>query len=361
MSQYSQYSTQAADWRGQLRRNTTRTYYVMAIFLALYIFVGLLIDVFIHHTGVTQMVAQQYPSQAQMTPWQIFIELIHFRIIPYATIIMLGVAVISIFITFAMYDRIMLMGTQAVEVKANSTDIAAQQLYNVVEEMKVAAGMRYMPKIFVINADYMNAFASGYSEKSAMIAVTQGMLKKLDRSELQAVVAHELSHIRHGDIKLTLAASVLSNLMLMAIDVLFYGVLFGGSRRGSGEGRGGNWLFIVIMIVRFVLPIITILLMLYLSRTREYMADAGSVELQRDNEPLIRALSKINDDHAQNAAQFQQQYKATAHEQVRRESYIFDPTRAGFKGSGGMNDWFSTHPSIKKRLQALGVKNFKDK
>lgn len=357
MTQYSQYAAQAADWRGQLRKNTQRTYVVMALFLALYIIVGLLIDLFIHHTGMAQLATQSYPSQAYAPLSEVLWALVTFQIIPWATIIMLGIAVISLWVTYSLYDKLMLMGTQYVEISENTQDFDGKQLYNIVEEMKVAAGMRYMPKVFIIEADYMNAFASGYSEKSAMVAVTRGLMKKLDRAELQAVMAHELSHIRHGDIKLNLTACVLSNLMLMAIDMLFYGVLFGGgNRRGNDERGGGNWLVLVIILVRFILPIITVILMLYLSRTREYMADAGSVELMRDNDPMVRALIKIDQDYQNNAQAYQAQFSHTAHENVRRESYIYDPSKLGFKGAGGVNDWFSTHPSIKKRLQALGVK-----
>lgn len=356
MTVYSQYASQAADWRGQLRKNSQRTTMVILIFVLLYVFVGLLIDLFFHHTGMVQLAQQQYPTQAYVPLGQVFLDLITFKIIPWATLIMLAVAVISLLITYSLYDRLMLMGTEYVEITEQTTDYDGKQLYHVVEEMKVAAGMRYMPKVFIIEADYMNAFASGYSEKSAMVAITRGLMKKLDRAELQAVMAHELSHIRHGDIKLTLTASVLSNLMLMAIDMLFYGVLFGGGRRGNDREGGGNFLVLVIVVLRFILPIITVILMLYLSRTREYMADAGSVELMRDNDPMVRALIKIDQDHQQNAARYQAQYASTPHEAVRRESYIFDPTRAGFKGAGGLNDFFSTHPSMKKRLSALGVK-----
>src|SRR5436189_6418504 len=101
--------------------------------------------------------------------------------------------------------------------------------------MKIAAGLQYMPRVFIIEADYMNAFASGYSEKSAMVAITRGLMEKLNRSELQAVMAHELSHIRHNDIKLKLMASVLANLMIMELDIFFYNAIF--SRRNNDERR----------------------------------------------------------------------------------------------------------------------------
>jgi len=152
-----------------------------------------------------------------------------------------------------------------------------------------------MPKVYLIEADYMNAFASGYSEKSAMVAITRGLIQKLNRAELQAVMAHELSHVRHMDIKLTLMASVLANLILIVLDIVFYNAIF--SRRSSDENRSGNALLTAIIILRYLLPVINILLLLYLSRTREYMADAGCVQLTRDNQALATALLKINSDH----------------------------------------------------------------
>src|SRR5205814_6321184 len=127
-----------------------------------------------------------------------------------------------------------------------------QQLYNIVEEMKIAAGLNYMPKVFIIEADYMNAFASGYSEKSAMVAITRGLMEKLNRSEIQAVMAHELSHIRHLDIKLTLMASVLANLIIMVLDIFFYTALFSNRR---DDNRSRNGLFIIIILLRYLLPI----------------------------------------------------------------------------------------------------------
>ena len=121
----------------------------------------------------------------------------------------------------------MLLGTDYHEITPTTArNLSDKQLYNIVEELKIAAGLQYMPKIYLIEADYMNAFASGYSEKSAMVAITRGLMAKLDRSELQAVMAHELSHIRHLDIKLTLMASVLANLMVMVLDIFFYHAIF---------------------------------------------------------------------------------------------------------------------------------------
>ncbi len=335
-----------ANWRKTLRRNQSRSKIVIAIFIFIYLLLGVLIDLFWR--------GEMFPRAPLSL---IFHALITFQLVPWATIITVGIAVGSLWVTYAMHDRLILLGTEYKEITPETAASPEEkQFYNIVEEMKVAAGLNYMPKVFIIDADYMNAFASGYSEKSAMVAITRGLLAKLDRDEIQAVMAHEISHIRHMDIKLTLMASVLSNLLLMVIDILFWGVIFGGRNRRSQEGGGGGWLFIAIIVLRYLLPLVTVLLMLFLSRSREYMADAGCVELTRQNEPLARALLKIQGDHEANQEAFAQAYHATPHEAVRREAYIFDPIRAGIENKTALSDFFSTHPSIQKRLQALGFK-----
>ena len=337
----SDYESSAADWRAQLRRNERRTRGVIFSFLALFIGVGLVVDTFI--------LQNTYPGA---TLSQCFMALVTFRVFPLATFILSVIAGVSLLITFFMHDTIMLLGTNSREITPETAaNLDEKKLYNVVEEMKVAAGLHYMPKVYIIDADYMNAFASGYSEKSAMVAITRGLMQKLDRAELQAVMAHELSHIRHHDIKLTLTVAVLSNILLIAIDMIFYSVVFG---RGGDSKREDNRFVIVIIVLRYLLPLITVALALFLSRTREYMADAGSVELMRDNDPMARALLKISQDHAVHAEQYAHDYGQTPHEQVRQASYLFDPS--GLDPVKSLSSAFSTHPSIEERLRALGFK-----
>jgi heat shock protein HtpX len=340
------FHTHTPDWRQSLRSNQRRTLLVIITFIVIYTALGLLIDLFIN--------SEKYPQAPLGVIMQALLTL---QLIPYATIVTIGVALISLWVTYTFSNKLMLLGTEYHEVTAeNAQNLLEKQVYNTVEEMKVAAGLRFMPRVFIIEADYMNAFASGYSEKSAMVAITRGLLEKLDRAELQAVMAHELSHIRHLDIKLTLTASVLANLTLIILDILFYGILFGGGRRNGRDREGGNWLVLVILILRYLLPLITVLLMLFLSRTREYMADAGAVELMRDNEPLARALLKINGDYEAHQAEYARDYSRTPHEGVRREAYIFDPSVAGLNAKPATSDFFSTHPNILKRLANIGFK-----
>ncbi|MDI1351437.1 MAG: zinc metalloprotease HtpX [bacterium] len=332
------YHASAVDWRTQLKINERKTRKVIALFFLIYIIVGLIAD--------TLAAQSMYPHVASE---KIFMALITFKLIPYLTFLMIVIGLVSLWVTYAFYDRIMLLGTDYHEITPQSAKtIAETQLYNVVEEMKIASGLHYMPKVFIIEANYMNAFASGYSEQSAMVAITRGLIEKLDRAELQAVMAHELSHVKHHDIKLTLMVAVLSNIILMVIDMLFYSVLY------KRDDREDNKFLIIIIILRYTLPVVTILLALFLSRTREFMADAGCVELMRDNEPLARALIKINFDHQEHADEYTKEYGATPHEQVRHTSYLFDPSDIDPVKS--MSNAFATHPSVQQRLIALGFK-----
>jgi heat shock protein HtpX len=343
----SGFAASAVDWREHLRSNTRRTRWVIGMFIGLYIFLGLLVD--------TYLTLQHSPIPLDIST--ILKALLTLQIFPYATITMGAVAAISIFVTYHFHDKIMLLGTDSHEVTPKTAkNLEEQQLYNVIEEMKIAASLKYMPKVYIIEADYMNAFASGYSEKSAMVTITRGLLQKLNRAELQAVMAHELSHILHQDIKLTLLASVLANLMLIVLDMLFYTALFG---RNDDNNQKNSGILTVIILLRYILPITSVLLLLYLSRTREYMADAGCVELTRDNQSLINALLKIHNDHLDNREQYGNEYSQTAHEDVRREAYLYDPIQCGIEPAKSISNLFSTHPAIEDRLKALGyqIKN----
>ncbi len=292
MGDLGQYRILAADWRGDLVKNQRRTRNVIILFVLIYLTVGLAVDTYMvseHYLPIKNPLAMNYYSQP-VNPLPIknaVMDLITFKVMPVITMIMLIVAFISIFITFYFHKGLMMLGTEYHEVQPGKFESREeQQLYNVIEELKIAAGLNFMPKVYIIEADYMNAFASGYSEKTAMVAITRGLMQKLNRNEIQAVMAHELSHVRHNDIKLALTVAILSNIILIFIDIIFRGVLYGP------RSRNNNGLLLIIVLARFLLPILTLLLMLYLSRTREFMADAGSVELIRENKKLASELIK---------------------------------------------------------------------
>lgn len=319
-------------FREILQENERKTKFVIFNFILLYSFIGLIADILIH-------------AGHKKTFSMAFYSLITFNSLPVFTIIMAIVGTISVLVAFKLHDQIMLWGTDYIEIDPNNgqkLEPVYSKLYNIIEELKIAANLEYMPKVYLIDAPYMNAFASGYSEKSAMVAITRGLMEKLNRSEIQAVMAHEISHIKHMDIKLTLFTSVLSNIMLLVVDWLFETLRF-TDRRDSNSGNARAIASLVILALKILLPFITLVLTLYLSRTREYMADAGAVKLTRDNQAMASALLKIHNHYSEN------EYEDSGIS-VRKAAYIYNPLKSSF------SDALSTHPSLENRLKMLGIK-----
>ncbi|MCF6764902.1 zinc metalloprotease HtpX [Thiotrichales bacterium 19S3-7] len=368
MQNYQVKST--ADWRSTVRKNKTKTRWVIFSFILFFLLIGLLIDFTLVYTSTVDQNGMNVLSLSD-----VFFLFIHFKIPPIATIICSIIAVIWVICTFRYYDKIMLAGTNYKEVSDNAADPIEQRLYNVVQEMKIAANMAFMPRIFIIEANYLNAFASGYSDKSAMIAITRKLVDTLTRDELQAVVAHELTHIRNQDIKLNLFISTLSNMLVFMVEVAYFFALQSASSQAqnvsnddsdndqSKNGNGIIALFVIIASLRIILPFILSFLSLYLSRTREYMADAGAVELMRDNEPLAKALLKIQQSYDESQAS---KLQSLSNEQVRQASYIYNPYEKSISKKQNrrvrrksflskLKDLSSTHPSLKSRLKAIGV------
>lgn len=348
MTQLRDYHQGTAQWRAVLAQNYKRSRYVMITFVAIYAMIGLLMDMLIYsYLGV-----YSYPySVPHPIDLELLRKLITFELIPRATIITAAVALIAIMITYMMHNKIMLFGTNSKEITPNNTlSIEERKLYNVVDEMRIASSLAFMPRVYIIEADYMNAFASGVSPKSSMVAITRGLLNKLNRAELQAVMAHELSHIKHMDMKLTLIATVLSNIMLLITDILFRGMLYSDHRKVPPQ------IILFIVVLRIVLPLITVVLLLYLSRTREYMADAGAVQLTRDNGPMASALLKIHHDTEINQHEYIHDYQHTPNESMRRNAYLYDPKAAGVSVTQQVSSLFSSHPPLESRLNAIGFK-----
>ncbi|UCG58978.1 MAG: M48 family metallopeptidase, partial [Phycisphaerales bacterium] len=208
-----------------------------------------------------------------------------------ATVVWLVLALIS----FSSGDQILLASSKARLVTHNDHP----QLFNVVEEMKIAAGLPAMPKVYIIADPAPNAFATGRKPETASVAVTAGLLGRLNRDELQGVIAHEMSHILHRDILfVTLAGIMLGSIVLLSqvfLRGMFYSSMMGGSRRRySGGGRGGDptqlIMLIVAILAAILAPIMAYLLYFALSRRREYLADAGAARLTRYPEGLASAL-----------------------------------------------------------------------
>ncbi|MFI5226558.1 MAG: zinc metalloprotease HtpX [Candidatus Limnocylindrales bacterium] len=258
-----------------------------------------------------------------------------------ATLIAVGLAgLISLGSLFA-GDQLVLATSKARQVDAES----APQLMNVVQEMAIAAGIP-MPKVYVIDDTAPNAFATGRDPQHASVAVTSGLLEKMDREELQGVLGHELSHVRNYDIRFTLLVSVLvGSVALLSDFFLRYTFWFGGGRRSSSDREGGGGglqaiFLIVALILAILAPIASQLVQLAVSRQREYLADASSVELTRNPDGLERALATI----ATDKEVLEVASRATQH------LYFTNPIKKFEKRSAGL---MSTHPPIVDRINRL--------
>ncbi len=248
-------------------------------------------------------------------------------------------AVISIGSYFA-GDQLVLAASQAKEVDAQSQP----QLMNVVQELAIAANIP-MPRVYLIDDSAPNAFATGRDPQHASIAVTSGLLEKLDREELQGVIGHELSHVRNYDIRFTLLVGVLVGSVALIADMfLRYSFWFGGARSRDDRNGGGGGLaaimFIVALVLSILAPIAARLVQLAVSRQREYLADASSVELTRNPYGLERALAQIASDRDV----LEVANRATQH------LYFTNPIKKWEERSSGL---FSTHPPILDRINRL--------
>jgi heat shock protein HtpX len=222
----------------------------------------------------------------------------------------------------------------------------APQLYNVVEEMTIAAGLPQVPAVYIIEDPAPNAFATGRDPKHASVAVTSGLLRMMDREELQGVVAHELSHVRNYDIRFATLVGILVGMIALVADFFlrwsFFSGLGGRGRRNSGSGGDGNAIFVVVAIALAILaPLAAYAVQFAVSRKREYLADATGVQLTRNPLGLARALYVIAGD----PDSLRTANRATAH------LYIANPLRGKkAKETAGL---FDTHPPIQQRIAIL--------
>ncbi len=246
-------------------------------------------------------------------------------------------AILSL-ISFSAGDQILLASSKAKPV----TKDVHPQLFNIVEEMTIAAQLPKMPKIFIIPDEAPNAFATGRNPENASIAVTAGLLGRLNRDELQGVIAHEMSHIIHRDILyVTLAGIMLGSIVLISEIVLrsmFYSSL---TRRSSSRRNDSGAIVIVIAVIAAILaPILAQILYYTLSRNREYLADAGGARLTRYPEGLASALEKIS-----NAA-----VPMNTANKVVAPMYISPPMKKDKLAFAGVG---MTHPPVNKRVEIL--------
>ena len=246
-------------------------------------------------------------------------------------------SIISTIATYYNCDKIVLMSVDA----RPATKEEDLQLSNILDGLLIASGIGVKPKLYVINSNQPNAFATGRNPEHSIICVTTGLINKLNYRELEGVIAHELSHIKNYDILLSAVISVMAGFIVMLSDMIFrFG--FRGRRDDREEDGGSNFefiLFIIGFIFLLLSPIITKLIQLAVSRRREFLADATAISFTRNPDGLISALRKISSDTS----------RLETASDANSFMYIEEPNiRRRYK-----TDLFSTHPNIEERINAL--------
>jgi len=245
------------------------------------------------------------------------------------------------FISYWYSDKMVLAMSKATPVAKKT----APELYRLVENLCITAGLP-LPKIYIINDDAPNAFTTGRDKDHAVLVVTTGLLQIMEKSELEGVVAHELSHIGNRDIQLATLVTVLVGIVVLLADWFRNWTFFGGRRssNNSGEGQLGMIIMIAAIILSILAPLFAYLMQFAISRKREYLADADGALLTRYPEGLARALEKI----AQNKQPLKEANQATAH------LYIASPFKADTgKKVAWLRRAFATHPPIQDRIKRL--------
>ncbi|MBI2673976.1 MAG: M48 family metallopeptidase [Candidatus Zambryskibacteria bacterium] len=215
-------------------------------------------------------------------------------------------------------------------------------LWNAVENLSITAGLP-MPRLYIVDDQAPNAFATGRDKKHAIICVTVGLLTILNKNELEGVIAHELSHIGNRDMLLSTMAVVMAGLVAMLSDFFLRSQMWRGNR--SRENNAGGLLLIIGFVLAIATPIAATLIRLAISRKREFLADASGALLTRYPEGLANALEKISGA----PASMRTANNATAH--------LFISNPFGAKSASGLNKLFMTHPPVKERIKALVGKN----
>lgn len=282
-------------------RNIRKTWFLFTMFLIIVIALGYWLSIYFQHPGILYFAVFFAIFQSVLSYW--------------------------------FSHKIVLSMTGAKEASRE----ANRELWNIVENLSITAGLP-MPKLYIINDPVPNAFATGRDKKHAVVAVTIGLIATLDRTEMEGVIAHELSHIGNRDMLVSTVVVVLVGFITLLSDMFLRTQLFGGGgSRDRGDGRVQGILMIVGIVLMILSPIIATLIQLSISRKREYLADASGALLTRYPEGLASALEKIS----KNSGKMKKANHATAH------LFISNPFGAKIRGL------FSTHPPVEKRIELL--------
>ena len=261
---------------------------------------------------------------------------------PISIVIALIFSIASAWSSYYYSDKIVLSINKA----RPATKEEDQKLVNILDALMVASGLPNKPRLYVVEDNQPNAFATGRNPENAVICVTTGLLEKLDYYELEGVIAHEMSHIKNYDIRLSCVVSVMVGFIVMIADMFSRMLFWGGLDRDndSDNSKAGAILMIIGFIFLILSPIFGSLMQLALSRKREFLADATAVEFTRNPDGLISALEKLEND----PNQLKTANSATAN------MYIVNPFKKDTKeGKRKTTNIWSTHPSTQDRIEAL--------
>ena len=248
-------------------------------------------------------------------------------------------SIVSSFVSYWWSDKIVLAMSSAREIDHDSN----RELYHIVENLCITAGLP-TPKIYIIDDTAPNAFATGRDPKHAVIAVTAGLLKKLNKTELEGVIAHELSHIGNRDILLATLVTVMIGMIVLLADWFRRWSFFGGRKSNRESGQLGLIMMVAAIVLSILAPLFAYLMQFAISRRREFMADADGALLTRYPEGLATALEKISADQEP----LEVANRATAH------LYIVSPFKENTgKKIGFFTKLFMTHPPVEERVAAL--------
>lgn len=293
--------------------NQYKTYAVLCVYVMIFLFIGLLADII--RLNAPTLEGGLY-------------SLLTLKQFPFVTFFSSLLACVIIIFSLSQSSRIMLSGNQYKRINPSVVlSRKESRLYGILQDLLKRANCPFEPALYIMEAPYMNAFASGWNPQNSMIAVTSALLDNLNEDELKAVVAHELSHIRHGDVRLTMCVGILSNIMLLGVNIFAFFFT-------QSNSQGARLARSILLVLQFILPLLTLVLSLFISRNREYMADSGAAYLMRDSKPMILALQKITQSYAQN------DFKES--NPTRANAYLFD-----------MGEILSTHPSTQNRIKSL--------
>ena len=256
----------------------------------------------------------------------------------YAIVLAGSIAIISTITTYYNCDKVVLKS-----VRARKADLDEdRKINNILDGLMISSGLEIRPELYVINSEQPNAFATGRNPEHSIICVTRGLLEKLNYYELEAVIAHELSHIRNYDIRLSAVISVMAGFIVILSDMFLRSYMRPSRKNNDRDSNKTDAIVALIgMVLLIISPIVSSLIQLAVSRKREYLADATAVEFTRNPDGLVSALIKIsNDDSELDVAS-----KSNAYMYI-ENPYLKNRTKQ-------ISNLFSTHPTLEERIEAI--------